>query len=252
MSVAQDDTTSATVSPDQPLEDLSRRSADRDDSRDRLTWLQVTEIPIAPTVQSQASQSTVLATFKFQDTEDEVNSLLQNLPPVPPNTARVYDHIVQRVQDRVQPTETDNTAEPHIVDLKLQNHLTTVPGLEAIDWDQWSIEKVTPIPDPSRSNTVRNQWQNRSHPSAAPGPVCIGTYTFPGPRFHKTLLQFFPVPEDSLISEYRIPLTQRSFAQASSQSFMSTNSRMISPTSQHKYQHRPSTTTPSNVICVYH
>lgn len=189
--------TPAITYPLQNPVDLNRHYDAHEKVSDQTVWLQVTDITIADT-----SSSSVLTVIRFSDTEDEVKNFLLGLPPIPPGTARIYDHLIQ---SHLEVGEGHNVRYDSRIDRKLLGHLSAVTNIDIKGWDEWNVAKIYPVIDPYQTYVVRDQWNPQTQASTAIKPMMIGTYTYHKQHFHKTMLQFFPINGDSLLSEHPIP-----------------------------------------------
>ena len=173
---------------------------------DRTVWLQVTDIPIPPPTQSPSA----LARIRFCDTDDDMERFLC-MKEIQPNTARIYDHLIHK---HLKGPEGHNVHPSSRIDPRLRKHLSAVTGRRVETWDKWNVDRISPVVDPYQTYVVRDQWTSSLHTQApddsATEPMMISAYDHEQFHVHKTMLQFFPVQGDSLLSEH--PLTLRPFS----------------------------------------
>ena len=190
----------ATISPLQTPVDEKRQydAFTQNKVSDQTVWLQVTDIPIPGTRSTQPPSELVF--LRFRDSEAEVKGFLNRLPPIQENTARIYDHVVQ---EHLEKAEGHHVQHSTRMDRRLREHLSAETGRKFETWNAWNVSKVSPFVDPYQTYVVRDQWtsnlQTQPPDESANKPMEIGTYD--NNRVHRTLLQFFPIQGDSLLSE---------------------------------------------------
>ncbi len=166
---------------------------------DQNLWLQVTDIPIPPETRPPSE----LVLTRFCDTDDVLKGFLLGMPPIRRNTARIYDHLILK---HLKLPKGHNIHHSSTINSRLREHLSDVTGRKIETWRKWNVETIPLVVDPYQTYVVRDQWasnlQTQVPDNSAVEPMMITAYDYEQFHIHRTMLQFFPIQGDSLISKH--------------------------------------------------